>query len=82
MVADNIVIHHYENFQSEIPYILFWAEREMCRSESMNSAQSQKFETGQISLFCTDQNITSLWLKFFTLMDHSIIHHYDFFRIV
>ena len=45
MVVDNVVIHHCENFQSEIPCILFWIKkREICISESVNSAQSQNFE--------------------------------------
>ena len=80
VVVDNIVIHRCENFQSNIPYILFWEKKRNLQIWiGEQCAISKKLKSSQISLFYTGQNITSLWLKIFTLMDLSILQHYDFF---
>ena len=81
LVVENIVIHDCENFQSQTCYILICAKK-------INLARFQNFEICalftnsdlHISLFFPNQNITSLRMKFFTVVDHNIIYNHDFFQ--
>ena len=81
IVVDNTLIYHCENFQSKIPCILFWAKkRKSTKLTRWTVRNLNNLKSCQIYLFCIDQNISNLRLKFFTVVDHSIIYYYNFFQ--